>query len=199
MCFSTLILSSLHWLPADFRSHFYIYINIYFNSRLAPAGGLPLKLGVTELFSTKTESIESAEQSHLQTFLFLYSVLFEIIFSVFFLVFLFFFIILLTVFPMSLLSLFLSFSFVMHSALWLHVCEKHFIFTSWWSVQNHMSVIFTFSAALILLNLCVGACCASPDPTVTEKCQDTSLWELSAMLFEGFWERFFTCMRLLLK
>lgn len=87
MCFSTLILSSLHWLPADFRSHFYIYINIYFNSRLAPAGGLSLKLGVTELFSTKTESIESAEQSHLQTFLFLYSVLFEIIFSVFFLVF----------------------------------------------------------------------------------------------------------------
>lgn len=70
------------------------------------------------------------------------------------------------------------------------LCDKHFIFTSWWCVQDHVSVMFTFSAAVILLNLCVGTCCASADPTAAEKCRDTSLWESSAMLFEGFWEVF---------
>lgn len=64
---------------------------------------------------------------------------------------------------MTLLSLFLLFLFVMHSALWLHVCEKHFIFTSWWSVPCLSYSRFL----LLLLNLCVGTCCASPDPTVT--------------------------------
>lgn len=136
------------------------------------------------------------DSKSLQTFLFLYSVLFEFIFFCIFPCFVLFFI-LLTVFPMSLLSLFLSFSFVMHSALWLHVCEKHFIFASWWSVQNHMSVIFTFSAALILLNLCVGAWCASPDPTVTEKCQDklvrvvcNAVWRFLREVFFHFYVSF---------
>lgn len=53
LLFYTLYTGFLQILEVIFKL-FYIYINIYFNSRLAPAGGLPLKLGVTELFSTKT-------------------------------------------------------------------------------------------------------------------------------------------------
>lgn len=196
LLFYTLYTGFLQILEVIFKL-FYIYINIYFNSRLAPAGSLPLKLGVTELFSTKT----------LFSWLYGLKVLTNIFVSLFCFVWIFFFcifpcfvfFILLTVFPMSLLSLFLSFSFVMHSALWLHVCEKHFIFASWWSVQNHMSVIFTFSAALILLNLCVGACCASPDPTVTEKCQDKLVRVVCNAVWRFLREVFFTFMRLLLK
>lgn len=78
------------------------------------------------------------------------------------------------------------------------LCDKHFIFTSWWCVQDHVSVMFTFSAALTLLNLCWYMLCISRSYSSRE----VSGHKLVRVVCNAVWSflrGFFTFMRLLLK